>query len=188
MKSLSIGASTFFAVVLACQSAQAQYGQCGQCYSPTMCEMFKSGYTANVIWPRQFVPAARRPIHETYAAMINNGWRRQNLLGDYHFDQETNVLTRAGEMKVQGILTQAPINRRDVYVQRATTSTETATRIAAVQGYSSQLSPAVGQVNVNDTHIVAEGHSAMAVDNMFIGFQTNRPAPVLPPPAGSPNE
>ena len=185
MKSLSIGASTLFAVVLACQSAQAQYGQCGQCYSPTICEMFKSGYTANVIWPRQFVPAARRPIHETYAAMVNNGWRRQNLLGDYHFDPTSNELTRAGEMKVRWILTQAPANRRDVYVQRATTGSETATRIAAVHGYSSQMNPVVWPINVNDTHIVAEGHSASSVDNTFNGFRANQPPPVLPVNTGS---
>jgi hypothetical protein len=188
MKSLSIGASALIAVVFACQSAQAQYGQCGNCYSPTMCEMLKSGYTANVIWPRQFIPAARRPVHETYAAMVNNGWRRQNLLGDYHFDPETNELTNAGEMKVQWILSQAPIHRRDIYVQRATTGHKTATRIAAVQGFGSQMNPAVGPVNVNDTHIVAEGHSASSVDNMFIGFHANQPPPVLPPPTGSSNE
>jgi hypothetical protein len=188
MKSFSIGASAFFAVVLACQSAQAQYGQCGQCNSHTMFEKCCNGYRANVMWPRQFVPAARRPIRETYAAMINNGWRRQNLLGDYHFDPETNELTRAGEMKVQWVLTQAPINRRDVYVQRAATGSETATRIAAVHGYGSQMNPAVEHVNVNDTHIVAEGHSATTVDNMFIGFHANQPPPVLPVNVGNSNE
>lgn len=185
MKSLSIGASALVVMVLTCQSAQAQYGQC---HSPSLGEMFKSGYAANVIWPRQFVPAARRPIYETYAAMVNNGWRRQNLLGDYHFDPESNELTRAGEMKVQWILTQAPANRRSVFVQRAHNEQDTAMRISAVQGYSSQMSPAVGAVRVNDTHIVAEGHPAGAVDNMFIGFQANQPPPVLPADTGSSTE
>ncbi len=187
MKSLSIGAGALIAMAIACQGAQAQYG-CGQCYSPTLCEMFKSGYTANVIWPRQFAPAARRPICETYAVMVNNGWRRQNLLGDYHFDPKTNELTRAGEMKVQWILTQAPVHRRSVFVQRANNQSETTTRIAAVQGYSSQMSPHVGPVSVNDTHIVAEGHSASAVDNMFTGFQANQLPPVLPASTGSSTE
>ena len=184
MKSLSISAGALVAVAIACQSAQAQYG-CEQCYSPTLCEMFKSGYTANVIWPRQFVPAARRPVWDTYAVMVNNGWRRQNLLGDYHFDPDTNELTRSGEMKVQWILTQAPAHRRSLYVQRAKNESETATRVAAVHEYSSQMSPAVGAVNVNDTHIVAEGHAASAVDNMFIGFQANQLPPVLPAASGS---
>ena len=180
MKSLSLGFSTIVALVLTCQSAQAQYGHCGQCYSPTICEMWKSGCTANVIWPRQFVPAARRPVYETNAVMVNNGWRRQNLLGDYHFDPKTNQLTRAGELKVQWILTQAPAHRRNIYVQRALNEQDTASRIATVQGYGSRMRPAVGPIFVNDTHIVAEGHSASAVDNMFIGFQANQLPPVLP--------
>ena len=185
MKSLSIGAGALVALVLTCQSARAQYGASR---SPTIIEMFGSGYRANVIWPRQFVPAARRPVLETYAVMVNNGWRRQNLLGDYHFDPKTNELTRAGEMKVQWILTQAPAHRRSVFVQRASNQSETATRIAAVQGYSSQMSPHVGPVSVNDTHIVAEGHSASAVDNMFTGFQANQLPPVLPAATGSSTE
>jgi hypothetical protein len=182
MKSLIMGASALVALVITCQSARAQNGQC---HTPTLCEMFKSGYTANVIWPRQFIPAARRPVWDTYAVMINNGWRRQNLLGDYHFNPETNELTRSGEMKVQWILTQVPAHRRSLYVQRAKNESETATRLAAVHEYSSQMSPAVGAVNVNDTHIVAEGHPASAVDNMFIGFQANQPPPVLPAASGS---
>lgn len=175
MKSLIVGASALVAVVLTCQSVQAQ----------TICQMYKGSYTANVMWPAQFVPAARRPIYETYDAMVNNGWRRQNLLGDYHFDQKSHELTRAGEMKVQWILTQAPAQRRSVYVQRAKNEAETTTRIAAVQGFASQMSPNVGSVNVNDTHIVAEGHSASAVDSMFVGFRANQMPPVLPASTGS---
>lgn len=187
MKSLSIGVGAMVALALTCQGAMAQCTQCQSagCYEPTICEMFKSGYVANVVWPRQFVPASRRPICQAYAAMVNNGWRRQNLLGDYHFDPDTQELTRAGELKLQWILTQAPVNRRDVYVQRGENVAETATRIATVHGYTARMSPAVGAVRVNDTHIVAEGHSAGSVDNMFIGFQTNQPPPVLPASTGS---
>ena len=146
----------------------------------TIFDHFKSGYCANVMWPRQFVPAARRGVCETYAAMINNGWRRQNLLGDYHFQPESNELTPAGELKVAWILTQAPLHRRNIYVQRAAGEAGTSARVASVHQYSANLSPAVPDVQVNDTHIVAEGHKAGTVDSMFVGFQENRPPPVLP--------
>ncbi|MGI9455540.1 MAG: hypothetical protein ACR2NU_03215 [Aeoliella sp.] len=183
MKSLSICASALVVLAITCQSASAQYSNCGKnagCGSHTMGDHYKSGYTANVIWPRQFVPSARQTVCDTYAAMVNNGWRRQNLLGDYHFDPETNELTGAGQLKVQWILTQAPMHRRSVYVQRAAKEDETATRVASVQQFSANLSPAVPDVNVNDTHIVAEGHKAGTVDNIFVGFQANQPPPVLP--------
>jgi hypothetical protein len=178
MKSISLAIGSMIAVALACQSAQAQHGNC--CHSGSLCEAYWSGYCANVQWPSIYIPPARRGICDTYAVMINNGWRRQNLLGDYHFDPETNELTKAGEMKVQWILTQAPPNRRSVFVQRAENEMLTASRVAYVNQYAANLSPAVGGIDVNDTHIVAEGRSASAVDNMFVGFQANMLPPVLP--------
>ena len=155
------------------------------CGAYTFCDYYRAGYCTNVNWPRQFVPAARRGICDSYAVMINNGWRRQNLLGDYHFEEGSNQLTRAGEMKVQWILTQAPMERRTVFVQRAATEERTAERLAQVESYSEKLSPAVPGIDVSDTHIVAEGHRAHSVDNIFTGFQANQPPPVLPASAGN---
>lgn len=182
MKSLSLAACAFVAVTLACPSAEAQYGHC--CQSGSVCESYWSGYCANVMWPSIFVPPSRRGICETYAVMIDNGWRRQNLLGDYHFESESNELTKAGELKVKWILTQAPQHRRSVFVQRAENEMQTASRVAQVNQFAASMSPAVGMIDVNDTHIVAEGRSAGAVDAMFVGFQANMPPPVLPTDAG----
>ena len=147
-----------------CRGCNA-WGHCGPCgsrYSATMFDHCCSAYCANVIWPRQFIPAARRGVCQTYAAMINNGWRRQNLLGDYHFEPRSNELTKAGELKVSWILTQAPMHRRNVYVQRAADEADTATRVASVQRYSGNLSPAVPDVMVNDTHIIARASTPTA--------------------------
>lgn len=182
MKSSSLALGAVMAVALLCQSVQAQCHNC--CHSGSLCEAYWSGYCANVSWPSIYVPASRRGICESYAVMVNNGWRRQNLLGDYHFKPESGELTTAGEMKVNWILTQAPAHRRSVFVQRAENEMQTATRVANVNQYAANMSPAVGMVDVNDTHIVAEGRSAGAVDAMFVGFQANSPPPVLPADAG----
>lgn len=176
MKSLSLTALAVVILAACSPSAKAQPG----CGSYTVCDYYKAGYHANVMWPRQFIPAARRGICETYAVMANNGWRRQNLLGDYHFEGESNKLTRAGEMKVNWILTQAPVHRRTIYVQRAASESQTSQRLASVENYGSTLSPTIAGVDVMDTHIVAEGHRASTVDSIFVGYQENRPAPVLP--------
>ena len=117
--------------------------------------------------------------------MVNNGWRRQNLLGDYHFNEDTNELTQAGKLKVNWVLSQAPPQRRSIYVQRGSNIEETGSRVAAVHEFTSNMSPSVGAVDVNDTHIVAEGHSAGAVDHLFIGFQANQPPPVLTSDSGA---
>jgi len=143
------------------------------------------GYHANVNWPAQYIPPARRSVHSVYDAMTNNGWRRQNLLGAYHFDPETNELTEAGKLKLQWILTQTPLHRRSVFVERGRDMSHTAVRVASVHRWTSNTSPAIDGVDVNDTHIVAEGRAAGTVDHIFTGFQTNQLAPVLPKCGGS---
>ncbi len=168
-------------------ASSVSYGQQIGC-EPSLSDRFRAGYDANVQWPRHYIPPARRSVCATYAAMINNGWRRQNLLGDYHFKPNTNELTSAGKLKVNWILSQAPVQRRNVFVQRGSAELETTARIASVHDYAGGLSPNVGQVDVNDTHIVAEGHLASSVDSVFVGYEANRLPPVLPTSTGGGGE
>lgn len=147
-------------------------------------DRFHAAYYANVAWPRPYIQPARQSVCQAYNTMVNNGWRRQNLLGDYHFNKETNELTDAGKLKVNWILSQAPVERRNVYVQRGAVEVDTTARVAAVNNHASNMSPGVGEVNVNDTHIVAEGHPASAVDSVFVGYESNRLPPVLPASTG----
>lgn len=185
LKTLVLGASVTIVLVSA---SSVSYAQQSRGYEPTLKERFRAGYDANVQWPRHYIPPARRSVCATYAAMVNNGWRRQNLLGDYHFDKETNELTNAGKLKVNWIFSQAPVQRRNVFVQRGTEELQTTARIASVHDYAGNMSPNVGQVDVNDTHIVAEGHSAASVDSVFVGYEANRLPPVLPASTGGGGE
>ncbi len=153
-------------------------------YEPSLGQVYRSGYDANVQWPKIYIPPARRSVHAAYDAMINNGWRRQNLVGNYHFNAQTNELTDAGKLKVNWILTQAPVQRRNVFVQRGNTELQTTARLATVQGYAGDMSPATENVSVNDTHIVAEGHRASSVDRVFVGYEASRLPPVLPASTG----
>jgi len=180
-----MAASTLLVLVTASSVSYAQQS-CG--YEPSLGQLFRAGYDANVQWPRQYIPPARSSVCQTYNAMINNGWRRQNLLGDYHFNKETNELTSAGKLKVNWIMSQAPVGRRSVFVQRAGEELNTTARLAAVHNYAGNMSPSVGQIEVNDTHIVAEGHRASSVDSVFVGYEANRMPPVLPASSGGGSE
>ncbi len=180
MKYLGISASALLLVVYSTSAASAQYAQYGLYNSSSLLEATQAGCHANQMWPSQYIPAARRSVNSAYAAMVNNGWRRQNLLGAYHFDPDSNELTEAGKLKVNWILSQAPQNRRSIFVERGVDQSNTAARVASVQGWAANRSPATGVVDINDTHIVAEGHPASVVDSIFVGFQANKPAPVLP--------
>ena len=73
--------------------------------------------------------------------MVANGWRRQNLLGEFHFEPQSGQLTEAGRLKVQWILTACPEQHRLIYVHTAGTREETAARVAAVQQLAAQFPP-----------------------------------------------
>ncbi|NOY30692.1 MAG: hypothetical protein GXP28_11150 [Planctomycetes bacterium] len=181
MKTLSISAS--FVLLLVCSTSVAsaqQYTQYGLYGSSSALGACEAGCRSNQMWPSQYVPAARRSVQSAYEVMVNNGWRRQNLLGAYHFNPDSNELTEAGKLKVKWILSQAPQHRRSIFVERGPDQSRTDARVASINGWASTMSPSVGIVDINDTHIVAEGHPAGAVDHIFVGFQTNQPAPVLP--------
>jgi hypothetical protein len=185
MKNLYLAASTLLVLTMTATEANAQYCQWGNSRYGGAGEACRAGYHANVNWPRDYIPSSRRAVCQAQMAMIQNGWRRQNLLGDYHFDAATNALTEAGQLKVNWILSQAPVDHRSVFVQRGIDEEQTAARIAAVHARAANLSPGMGPVDVSDTHLVAEGHPAGAVDNVFVGFQANQPLPVLPANTGS---
>ena len=73
--------------------------------------------------------------------MVANGWERQNMLTDAHFDPLTGKLTSAGEAKVQSVLNDVPQHHRYVFVHRAGTRQETAARIDTVEQYIVQSVP-----------------------------------------------
>jgi hypothetical protein len=115
--------------------------------------------------------------------MADNGWRRNNLLGKYHFAPENEELSDAGKAKVEWILTQAPPQRRTIFVERTSDAQRTADRVQAVQDLAANTS--AGPADVQETHIRDEGHPAGAVDAVFTGFSTNQMPPVLPDSGGS---
>src|SRR5437868_15141532 len=90
----------------------------------------KQGYHVNKQWPWPYVCPDRVAVHEPFCIMINNGWRRENLLGAHHFNPDTNQLTSAGQLRVQWIMTQAPPNHRSIFVERALEANVNAERMA----------------------------------------------------------
>jgi hypothetical protein len=189
MKKLSIAALVPMAVLMAAGAASGQQyaGHCSQCttaYGPTYGQTYKDSYYESSMWPRQYISPARRGICQSYELMIANGWRRHNLLGKYDFAVDGEGLSEAGRLRVQWILTQAPPNRRTIFVQRGVDVAQTAVRIEAVQELAASMSPSVGPADVQETYLRDDGHPASTVDAVFTGFSANQMAPVLPESGG----
>jgi hypothetical protein len=180
------------AAVIVAASAQAQQCSCqgacrtGRCdprspSGPSHHYTCEEAYYQNSIWPRQYIVPSRRGICEAFDVMARNGWRRQNLLGPYHFEADGVQLNEAGRLKVEWILTQAPPQYRVLYVQRVVSQERTAGRIDAVQQYVAGLNGLGGPGDVQETLVRDDGYPAGMVDAVFTGFKANQPVPMLPP-------
>src|SRR4051812_24195955 len=140
----------------------------------------KQGYHTNQMWPWPYVCPDRVAVREPFAIMVNNGWRRQNLIGAHHFLPDSNQLNAAGQLRVQWIMTQAPLDRRSIFVERSLDQTVNNQRIAAVQEYATQVALDGRTPPVSQTHLASEGRPASVVDFTNTKFQQSMPFPVLP--------
>jgi hypothetical protein len=135
-------------------------------------------------WPDPFEGPDRATVRAPCATMVANGWRRQNMLGEYHFEPGTGQLTEAGRLKVRWILTSGPQQHRLIYVHVAEGNEETSARIAAVQQCAAQIAPH-DLPPVLPTSISDEGWPADRVDLIGRKFQAATPPPRLPPSSGT---
>lgn len=144
------------------------------------CEAFKRDYRRNTMWPEPFLQPDRQATMAPFAIQIANGWRRQNLMSDYLFQEGTNQLTLAGESKVRNILTQMPPNRRTIFVQQGLTPEETQGRIQAVERAAERIVPPGMVAQVVESNLPNEGWPAEDIDAVARKFNATRPDPRLP--------
>jgi hypothetical protein len=136
-------------------------------------------------WPVPFVYGDRQAAREPIALMVCNGWERQNMLADVHFEAGGTRLTEAGRLKVLSILNDTAEQHRMVYVHRAANVQETSVRIRTAQlfvaqsAYGGQLAP------VLETNRSDYGSPAERVDLINRKALAASPDPKLPQAGGS---
>jgi len=91
--------------------------------------------------------------------MIQNAWRRQNLLAECHFTTE-NKLSPSGQQKVRWILTEAPIQHRTIYVRRGDSAEDTIARMNSIRQYAAKAVPDAGAPDVLETYLAPAGYPA----------------------------
>ena len=135
-------------------------------------------------WPEPFTAPDRAAVRTPFCTMVNNGWRRQNMLCAYHFDQETGKLNEAGRNKVRWILNVCPEQHRLIYVHLGENKTETLSRRASVEQLVAQMSPN-DLPPVLTTSISEEGWSAAQADVIERKYISSMPDPRIPKATGS---
>ncbi len=152
-----------------------------------LCEVFNSiarDVKRRQCWPEPFTGPDRAVTRAPFMVQVANGWRRQNMLGEFHFERGTGQLTEAGRLKVRWILTAGPQQHRLIYVHTAEKDEETSIRIAAVQQLAAQIAPN-DLPPVLPTSISDEGWPADEVDLIGRKFQATTPPPRLPAPTST---
>lgn len=143
--------------------------------------VMKRDFRRNNCWPRPFQMTARDAVREPFYTMIDNGWRQQNLLSEYHFNSQTNLLTEAGKVKIRYIIFELPPARRVLFVQRDAKSDITLARVDAVQQEAANLVPHGQLPQVLETSIGPRGTPAHFVDAVDARYLEGLPSPHLEP-------
>jgi hypothetical protein len=131
-------------------------------------------------WPQPFTRADAYTVQATLGLMVSNGWRRQNMLCDFHFVPETDELTEAGRQKVYWILTEGPQQHRVIYVHRVGSFEKTAARINHVQQAAAAMVPEGPPPPVLATYSAPPGWPAAEVDIVGRKFIDSTPTPRVP--------
>jgi len=137
------------------------------------------------VWPRPFVRLDRESTQRPFEMMKNSGWRLHNTIYDPLFEEHTQELTDAGRLLVHWIVTQAPLNRRTVFIYRGTVYEQTQKRVASVTAAIRQVDIADSKPVVVITDVLPPDGSGEYYDAVERKFQESIPAPVLPNNTGN---
>lgn len=170
-------------VVVAGLAAAPAEAQCSRTQS--MYHSILRDFQRNNCWPSAFIGSDRYAVRAPFVLMVNNGWRRQNMLAEHHFDEGTANLNEAGELKIRWTMTQAPLHHRTIYVRRAATPEETAGRIATVREFAAAYADPSQPPVVLETTLDASGWPAARVDMIDRRWMETIPDPRLPDAEGS---
>ncbi len=162
-----------FVVVLCCRTADAGWRESW--------DRFWLDFHRNNCYPEPFSHADRAAAGAPFAVMINNGWQRQNTLGNHHFDAETQQLTRAGELKLRWILTKTPPMRHSVFVLRGTSIDVTSVRVDSVQQATARIVASGPMPPIFETNVDPPGRPADQIDLIRKKAESEIPDPILPP-------
>ena len=137
------------------------------------------GTQRNNAWPDPFNEADAMQVVAPFEVMKNNGWRVHNTIGHELFRDGDGALLASGNKRVEWIASQAPTNRRDVYVMRGRTAEETQARVASVRqsltGLGTANPPQVWVTDIEPTS--ASGAWATQINRSWL---QELPAPKLP--------
>jgi len=133
-------------------------------------------------WPYPHVIPDRQSVRTPFDIMTQNGRRRQNTLGEYHFQRDTADVTEAGWQKIRQVILKSPPQYRTVFVQRSADPSETAARVETVKKIAAQFMTEGGLPQVLVTNDGPAGWPADRIQTIDARYRDSAPDPRLPAP------
>ncbi|QDU94995.1 hypothetical protein [Lignipirellula cremea] len=141
-------------------------------------ERSKLDFHRNTSWPHPFQEQEREAVRAPFRTMVNKGWQVEHTLTDWYFNQETQQLTPAGEMRLRYLLS-TPEQRRAVFVLQAPSREMTAIRVDSVQQSIARLQPEGQLPPVYETQLSPHVWPGSNIDLLSRKFYAGQPAPKL---------
>lgn len=140
-------------------------------------QQFSHTFHAAHYWPLPYVCQDRQYVKDIMELQTNEGWQQETTLYDRHFDPETQMLTRPGELHLSRILDTTPLCRRNVFVQASCDGGVDSVRVSNVQAAVAALSCGQGDVPVTLRHCREYGRPASEVQQINDLYNQSIPIP-----------
>ncbi len=134
----------------------------------------------NDAWPKPFDCWDRVAYHRLFDPMFQAGYEFQNVLGNQHFDPQTNQLNGLGRATLSSIMQNMPAHRRQVYISQLPRQEIVAARLSHVTEVVDTWYSQAGQTQVAISNAIPAslpGFKASAITRNMIEAS---PAPVIP--------
>ncbi len=141
-------------------------------------------YHAAHYWPYPYYCQDRAFIREFSKRQTSNGWIMATTLYNYHFDPDTDELTRSGREQLRWILENAVAQRRVAFVQTAANNQTSQARLANVTHEAAEM---VGKENVPPIMLRVTrplGRDALEVEQIRQSYLATQPPPRITSPTG----
>lgn len=138
-------------------------------------------FRENNRWPEQYLDHDRAAVRAPFQQMVAAGWRSQNTVSDYHFDELNGELNETGRLKLKSILFETPVAWQSIYVLEADDPDMTTKRVKAVQAMALGMTRGQPIPPMYLTRTEPRGARGDRTNAIHQGLMEGAPAPVLPP-------
>ena len=142
-------------------------------------QQFTHIYYSQHYWPLPYTCQDREAVRNLIDTQAALGWQGETTMYNRHFDEATQTLTRAGELHLEYILRDVPVERRSVWVQSTFSEELDAARIESVRSAIARRMRTGEEVPLAIRECREFGRPAAEVEVISDLYRSSMPAPRL---------